>query len=307
MYVYADILVVLNWVMNVVILLGTSKMIGVTPRLLRIAVSAGLGALVSLIMILPYGTFMRWPWVKILVSLMMVAIAFHPLPLRRWPVIMSIFYFTSFMLGGLVLAMLYFMDASSYLTNGVFTMQHASWITLVSAAIILGCLGHWTWGRLASRRWQPKFIMSIRIYLNGKNVQIMALMDSGNCLKDPISHMPVVIAEYASLKPILPPDVCSLLDERSEDDWLELLHKMPHEWVSRLHIVPYSSLGRKGALVIGFRPDCLTIEEQGGEATQFTAVIIGICNRKLTSQGDYSALLHPELVHGTINCNKEAS
>lgn len=307
MYVYVDTLVALNWIMNVVILLGTSKMTGVTPRLARISLSAGLGALASLVMFLPYGIFMRWPWVKVLVSLIMVAIAFQPLPWRRWPVILSIFYLISFMLGGLVLAMLYFMDTSTYITNGVFTMQHASWITLVSAAVILCCLGHWAWGKLASRRWQPKFIMPIRIYLHGKNVRILALMDSGNCLKDPISHMPVVIAEYTSLKPVLPADVCSFFDETAEDNWLELLHKLPYEWVSRLHIVPYSSLGRKGGLVIGFRPDYLTIEEQGGEAAQCTSVIIGIYNRKLASQGDYSALLHPELVHGTINCNKEAS
>lgn len=305
MYVYADILVALNWIMNVVILLGTSKITGVTPRFSRICVSAGLGSLLALMMLFPYGAFMRWPGVKIFISFMMVAIAFYPLPYRRWPVILATFYLTSFMSGGLVLAMLYFMDASTYLTNGVFTMQHASWVTVVSAAVILCFLGHWTWGRLAGRRWQPKFIMPIRIYLAEKNVQILALIDSGNCLKDPISHMPVVVVEYTSLKPILPPVVCTLLDKTAEEAWLELLQDFPHDWVSRLHIVPYSSLGHKGGLIIGFRPDYLTIEEKAGETAQCAAVIIGICKRKFA--GEYSALLHPELVHNAIICNKEAS
>lgn len=306
MYVYADVLVALNWMMNAAILLGTSKITGLTPRLVRVSVSAGLGALMPLVMLFPYGTFMRWPQVKILVSFIMVAIAFSPLPWRRWPVILSVFYLTSFMLGGLVLSMLYFMDASTYLTNGVFTMQHASWVTFLSAAAILFCLGHWTWGRLASRLWQPKFIMPIRIYLTGKNIQMMALMDSGNCLKDPISHMPVVIAEYTALKTILPPDVCALFDKTAEEDWLGLLPYLPHDWVARMHIVPYSSLGRKGGLIVGFRPDCMVIEDNGA-TVQCTAAIIGMCNRKLAGQGEYCALLHPELVHGVDNCNKEAS
>lgn len=306
MYVYADILLALNWIMNVAILLGTCKIAGATPRLVRVCVSAGLGALLALVMLLPDGAFMRWPGAKILISFMMVAIAFYPLPCRRWPVVLAVFYLTSFTLGGLVLAMLYFMDASTYLTNGVFTMRHASWVTILSAAVILCLLGHWTWGRLARRRWQPKFIMPIRIYLAGKDVRILALMDSGNCLKDPISHLPVVVAEYASIRPILPPDVSVLFDKTEEEAWLDLLHDLPHEWVSRLHIVPYSSLGNKGGLIIGFRPDYLTMEEKGGELIHCTAVIIGICNRKLASQCEYSALLHPELVHNAIT-NKEAS
>lgn len=306
MYVYADTLVAINWIMNTVILLGTGKIAGITLRLGKVLISAALGALMPLFMLFPDGAFMRWPWIKILVSFLMVAIVFYPVPWRRWPFIMAIFYLASFLLGGLVLAMLYFADAATYLTNGVFTMLPASWGTLVSAAAVFCWLGYWTWGRLANRRWQPKFIMPIRIYLAGKNVQIPALMDSGNCLKDPISQLPVVVAEYAALRPIIPPAVCDLLDKTKEEGWLELLQDLPYDWVSRLHIVPYSSLGIKGGLLIGFRPDCLVIEENQ-EIIKSTAVIIGICNGKLGSQGDYKALLHPELAHGAINCNKEAS
>ncbi|MEM5769069.1 MAG: sigma-E processing peptidase SpoIIGA [Bacillota bacterium] len=304
MYVYADILVALNWMMNTAILIGTSKIAGITPRPVRIAISAGAGALASLLMLLPQGVFLNSPWVKVMLSLVMLCIAFYPLPTHRWPVTLAVFYLTSFTLGGLVLALLYFFDASSYLTNGVFHMQHASWFTFLSAALILCGIGHWTWGRLSKRLWQPKLIIPVRIYLAGRNVQIAALIDSGNCLKEPISHAPVVIAEYAALKPLLSPEVCALLDKTAEESWLELLHTFPPDWLSRLHIIPYSSLGRKGGLIIGFRPDYLVLEQPNGPK-QCTPVIIGLSKRKLAD--DYRALLHPELVHGESKRKKEAS
>lgn len=306
MYVYADVLMALNWIMNIVILLGACKITGIAPRMVRLSISAGIGALIALGMLWPYGAFLRLAWVKILVSCLMAAVAFYPLPWRRWPVVLSVFYLMSFTLGGLVLAMLYFADTSTYLTDGVFTVHHASWAVFLSAAVILACLGHWTWGRLAARRWQPKFVMPINIFLSGKSVRILALMDSGNALKDPISHMPVVVVEYACLRPLLPPEVCALFDITAEEAWLDSLQDLPHEWVSRLHILPYSSLGRKGGLIIGFRPDCLTIEEKGN-ILQCPAAIIGIHAGKFAGNGEYGALLHPALVHGAVICNKEAS
>jgi stage II sporulation protein GA (sporulation sigma-E factor processing peptidase) len=305
-YVYADLLVAVNLVMNVVIILATGRIVGIHPTWGRILAGALFGALTSLAMLLPEGFFLRWTFVKIVVSLCMIGIVFYPLAWRRWPLVLAVFYFISFMLGGTVLAFLYFTDASTYLTNGIFSMQHASWITLISAAALFLIWGQWLWGRLGTRFWQAKYFVPIRVVLSDTHVQTTALIDSGNGLRDPISRLPVTIIEYECVKPLLPAEVTKKFDVTEEHDWINILQEMPHEWVSRLHILPFSSLGKRSGLLIGFRPDRIVVEDNGAETIR-TDVIIGMCNRNLSSQGEYHALLHPDLVHKSFHHQKEAS
>jgi stage II sporulation protein GA (sporulation sigma-E factor processing peptidase) len=295
-YVYADILIVLNLLMNTVIFWGTGLIVGIRPRWGRILGGAFVGALVSVIMLLPIGSFLRWSTIKVLVSILMVGIVFYPIAWRRLPFILAVFYLMSFMLGGTALALLYFMDASTYLTNGIFIMQHASWITVISAVVLMGCIGYWAWGRLSTRLWQKQYYIPVRIWFSGRSEQVLALMDSGNCLRDPISRTPVMVVEYARIKSLLPAEVCRVLNTTAEDNWLDVVSEMPDEWVARLHIIPFSSIGKKRGLLIGFRPDYVEVEENGA-TKQNAAVIVGICNRNLSRQGEYHALLHPELVH----------
>lgn len=306
MYVYADMLVLLNFFMNTIILLGTAQIVGVSLRWRRVIGSALFGALVSLAMLLPQGAFLKLPLSKLMLSLLMVGMVFYPVSWRRWPLVFSVFYLVSFILGGTVLAAFYFMDTSSYLTNGVFTTQHASWVTLISAVVVLIVWGHWLWGRLSTRLWQQKYIVPIQIGMSGRLVRISALMDSGNCLRDPISRIPVAVAEYNHIKALLPMEVSALLDGVAEEEWINLLQRLPSEMAARLHIIPFSSIGRQRGLLIGFRPDFLEIEEDGCKR-RISAVIVAMCHRHLSNRGEYHALLHPEIIHNALEQQKEAS
>lgn len=306
MYIYADILVLLNLFMNAVIFLATGKVAGIALNWKRIMCGSLCGALITIAMFLPVGTILRLPLVKIIVSIFLVGLVFYPIPWRRLPLVFSVFYLVSFMLGGLILAMLYFMDASSYVTNGVFTSQHASWVTLGSGAVVLLIWGHWLWGHLSTRLWQQKYVLTVKIHMSGKFIQLTALMDSGNSLRDPISRIPVAIAEYAYVKSLLPMELSTLFDKSAEEDWVDIMQHLPYEIVSRLHIIPFSSVGRNQGLLIGFKPDFLEFEENGNEKF-ISTVIVGMCKGRLSGQGEYHALLHPELVHGAINHKKEAS
>jgi stage II sporulation protein GA (sporulation sigma-E factor processing peptidase) len=291
--------------MNAVIFLGTARIVGVSLRWGRIIGGSLLGAMITIATLLPYGAFLRWPLVKVLISLLLVGMVFYPVPRRRWSLILLVFYLVSFVLGGIVLASLYFMDASSYLTNGVFLLQPL-WVTVIAGAVVLLIWGHWVWGRLATRLWQKKYVVSVRIFMSGKHIQVSSLMDSGNSLRDPISRIPVVVIEYTCVKPLLPVELSALLDDAEEEDWLSVLQHLPYEIVSRLHIIPFSSIGRKQGLLLGFRPDFLEIEENG-EKKRVSTVIVGMCHGHLSKQGEYHALLHPELIQHDINHEKEAS
>ena len=61
-------------------------------------------------------------------------------------------------------------------------------------------------------------------------------------------------------------------------------------------IIPFKSLGNENALMIGFKPDELSIEYDNEVQTK-KELIIGIYNKKLTYNGEYSALMHPDILN----------
>jgi len=65
--------------------------------------------------------------------------------------------------------------------------------------------------------------------------------------------------------------------------------------MSRFRLIPFTSLGKENGMLIGFRPDYIEVGENA-EKKGITDVIIGIYNRALSKNNNYSALLSPELI-----------
>ena len=67
------------------------------------------------------------------------------------------------------------------------------------------------------------------------------------------------------------------------------------EWLTKFRIIPFKSLGNENALMIGFKPDEFNIE-YNEEKQIIKELIIGIYNKKLSQYGEYSALIHPDIL-----------
>lgn len=96
----------------------------------------------------------------------------------------------------------------------------------------------------------------VEIELLGRSTEISALVDSGNCLKDPLSGLAVLLVSPEVLLPLLPG--CEQL--LSGDDPVELM-SLAHELPSlkgRLRLIPYKGLGGEGLLPV-LRPQSLRI------------------------------------------------
>lgn len=66
-------------------------------------------------------------------------------------------------------------------------------------------------------------------------------------------------------------------------------------WFSRFRIIPFSSLGKENGILIGFRPDYVEVWNKQNKR-EYREVIVGICNKKLSPNNRYKALLNPDLV-----------
>ena len=67
------------------------------------------------------------------------------------------------------------------------------------------------------------------------------------------------------------------------------------KYMSKLKIIPFSSLGKQNGMLLGIRADGLKIEGEEN-IKKVDKVIIGIYNKKLSKNKDYHALLGFDMI-----------
>ena len=78
-------------------------------------------------------------------------------------------------------------------------------------------------------------------------------------------------------------------------DFSNISEKIKNEYISKLKLIPFSSLGKQNGMLIGIKPDYIKIKTEEKE-NKIENVIIGIYNKSLTKKGEYRALIGMELV-----------
>lgn len=298
-YIYPDIAFMVSLLMNALILWGTSKLYKSEIRWLRILAGAAAGAVYSFAAAFPQLQFLHFFWLKILFSLVMVAITFAPLKLKAYCTVTAIFYMVSFFLGGIFFGLLYFVQSNPYYSD-IYDLSQKISAYFYPALLATLCL-FIIWNRFINKFMKKSmvqnfFMVPIKIQFNQIEVQVKALIDTGNRLEDPISRVPVVVVEYKVLKDLFTAEIQSAMEGDREPNLMMVLESVSGTpWYTRFRVIPFTSLGRESGMLIGFRPDQLEVMNMG--STMVTSdVVIGIYRQELSPEGGYRALLHPDLL-----------
>ena len=131
---------------------------------------------------------------------------------------------------------------------------------------------------------------NIRINSGNNLVNIIAIIDTGNFLRDPITKMPVIVIEKAKLTEIFPKDILDNVSNIINGKNVEL-----GEYTSKIRAIPFKSLGKENGLLLGIKMQEIEIEYQD-EIRKHENVIIGIYNGILSRNSKYSGLIGLELV-----------
>ena len=75
----------------------------------------------------------------------------------------------------------------------------------------------------------------------------------------------------------------------------EKIENIEGEYISKLRLIPFSSLGTPNGMLIGTKVDKIKIEFEE-EEIEATNVIVGIYNKSLTKNGLYNALIGLDLL-----------
>lgn len=294
--IYAEYLFLENFIMNFLILHITSYFCKYQGKLYKLIIGASVGALYAFIIFFPSLHFLLSFSMKLVISMLIIVISFTPHKFRDFFKYLSIFYLVSFVFGGTAFAFFYFTNFNSILSNGVFYTNSFSIKVLLYSVAVAYILIVLSIGYIKNKVNKENLYKEIVIEFDSKEKEVNALIDTGNSLSDPISQFPVIVVEYNAIEELLPEGVKDIF---KNDNWNKLeqittiLQKS--NWMNRFRIIPFTSLGMENGMLIGFKPDSVKLKIKG-DVMNLSKIIVGISTSRLSKNGDYKALLNPDIL-----------
>jgi stage II sporulation protein GA (sporulation sigma-E factor processing peptidase) len=291
--VYIDIILLENLCMNYIILFATAYIMKIKISHIRIIASSSIGAVYSIMLYMQILPIYSSIFMKIILSVAMVYISYAPKTVKIAIKQLIIFYLISFAFGGCAFALLYFVKPQDiFIKNGVYIGTYPLKIALLGG-IVGFIITYIAFKIIKNKATKEEMIYKLKIKINDKTVEVNALLDTGNKLKDPITLVPVIVIEKQKLYNFLPEEILENIDKIIGGDSDKLIEENI-KYMSKFRVIPYNSIGKQNGLMLGFKADEVKIIIDEEERT-IKNTIIGIFNQSFNSQ-TYSALISLEII-----------
>ena len=295
MTIYIDIVIIENLIMNYIILCATGIVSKNKIRHLRLIMASLLGAIYSVVAYMKILEIYSNIVLKILLSVIIVYIAYNPQTVKKLWKTLVMFYLVSFVFGGVAFSLIYIIKPQDIIMkNGLFLG------TYPLKTIILGAIVAFAIIIIAVKIIRKKFttkdmICDIEIMLNNKKINTKALIDTGNMLKEPITNTPVVVVEKILLYECIPKEILNNINQIIGGDLEKIPQQIQSQYISKLKLIPFSSLGKQNGMFLGIKVQQIKIIKESEEITKEN-IIVGIYQQSLTKNGEYQALMGMEFI-----------
>lgn len=149
-----------------------------------------------------------------------------------------------------------------------FLHQESVWYILGAGMLGYQVIGRWL-GQLKKKNIR---ICRVQVCGYGNEIWLKALVDTGNSLREPVSGKPVSVIDADALNRL---------------EGVRLPEK--------LKLIPYRSIGQENGIMEGYEVPEIVIDD-GEEQLHRQKVIIGISKAKVSADGKYHMILHPDLI-----------
>lgn len=122
--------------------------------------------------------------------------------------------------------------------------------------------------------WQHRMkrqFLKVRLMADTGEVEVTALVDTGNGLTDPMTHKPVALLE--------------------EDIWKKMQSRMRPE---KYRVIPFHSVGKEHGILEAYEIDTMSVEDDMCRC-RYQEVIIAVFKGKISKSGSYHMILPSEL------------
>lgn len=286
MTIYLDVVLLENLLMNYIILFATGYILKIKIHHIRIILSATIGAIYAIIAYLDIIPIYSSIFMKIILSVIMVYVAYYAKNVKQLLKQVMLFYLISFVFGGCAFSLLYFVKPQDiWIQNGMLMGTYPIKIAILGA--LLGfAITSVTFKLVKSKFSKKDMFCKLTIFFDEKSSQMKAMIDTGNILKEPITKLPVIIVEKRALVQLLPNTILENTEKILGGD----AETIESKYATKLKIIPFSSVGKENGILLGFKADKVLINTEENEEV-INNVIIAIYNKELSKKNEYSALL----------------
>ena len=295
MTVYLDIIFLENFILNFIILYAVSLVIKEKAGCIKLMIASLIGA--SYVIIYYLINFQsKWNLIfKIILSVVMVYISFMPKSFREFIKQITFFYLVSFVFGGASLGVIYMVNAGKIsIRNGIIVGNYTLktiFIGVILAFTIITVAFKFVKNRISKK----DLFCNIKIIINQSKINVKAVIDTGNFLKEPITNIPVIVVEKDILKNFVPREILENIENILGGDLKNIPENIQNEYMSKLKVIPFSSLGKQNGMLLGIKADGVVVEIDN-EEKYVEKVILGIYTKKLSKKDEYNALLGIDVI-----------
>ncbi len=293
MTIYIDVIIVENLIMNYIILYATGTISKVKISYLRIFCSSLIGAIYAITEYTFKLNIYSNVIIKTILSVIIIYVAFNPQNIKKMCKQLIIFYVTTFTFGGIATYLIYVLKPQNIIIkNGMYVGTYVLKVIFIGA-IIGTIILFIAFKQVKNKITKKDMICKIKIKINGKEKTLDAMVDTGNMLKEPITGTPVAVVERTSLYDLLPKEILNNTESILGGDFQNIPEDIKREYIPKLKIIPFASLGKQNGMLVGIKPEKIEIINEQTEENK--NAIIGIYNKSLTKKGEYNALIGIEL------------
>lgn len=295
MTIYIDVVLIENLIMNYIILLATGIILKEKIKHFRLIISSLIGAIYSIIAYMNILEIYSTSILKIVLSVIIIYVAFNPQNVKKMFKQLLIFYLTSFAFGGAAFALIYIVKPQDILMkNGLFLGTYPL-KTIILATIITFIIIISAFKIVKSKISRKDMYCDIIVKINQKEIKVKAMIDTGNLLKDPLTQKPVMVIEKNCLYDVLPKEILNNLDNVLGGDLEKIPEEIQRKYLPKLKLIPFSSLGKQNGMLIGIKSEEIIIYYEDTQINK-KDIIVGIYNKSLTKRGEYNALIGIEML-----------
>ncbi|WP_071459366.1 sigma-E processing peptidase SpoIIGA [Bacillus massilinigeriensis] len=301
MPVYLDIIITLNILFDSLLLYMTAILLKQKIQVWRLGLGGMIGALLVLLPFTPLSNLAGQFPVKLGFSVLMVFASFGFKRFSSFFKTLMLFYFSTFMVGGTLTGVHYFIQFDQDLLVSAALGQTKGFGDPISwIFVMLGFPAAWHFsrnstGKIEMAKIQFEELVTVRINILGVLLTVKGMVDSGNQVYDPLTRQPVMFLSVKNLMDELPEPVKKLAEE---PDLIMKGGSIPKEIEGLVKLIPYKVMGHEHQLRMALKPELLEIDK--GDRTYIAdKALVSFTDQELSPDDQFQCIVHPKMLTGT--------
>jgi stage II sporulation protein GA (sporulation sigma-E factor processing peptidase) len=298
MTIYLDVIWFLNFAIDLLLIKLTAIVLKRKISHIRLICSSFIGSIYVIFIFFESSSPLFTPIMKFIWSNIIVLIAFGYKRFSYHIQGLFMFYFVTFITGGGLLGIHYFLQNEVEVINGMVATKSTGFGDPVTWGFILigfPILLYFTkkrFDQVEVKKLDFSQVVPIQIKIESILIEGKGLIDNGNQLHDPISKVPVMILDMTVYQHLFPQ---SFIQETQDITSLGSSSETANSLLHRLRIIPFRGVGNQGNFMAALKPDIVKLSYDGQEF-ETNKVLVGLSYTNLSSEDEYSCIIHPKMI-----------